>query len=130
MVPEPTHNILWIPLQNPLPIWCSTPLPFTAIHRSASRARKHVYDDTTDAAHRGKSRAFVAHSRPHDDSGVDGFCCCLRRLGLDLFGDPHWDRIVSTADPGGTPPPYRGPVPLPGPAGEDCDQAHRRQPPD
>src|SRR5438552_5920305 len=88
---------------------------------------KHVYDDIRDATDPGDSRAPALHSRPHGDSGADGFCCRLRGLGLDLFGDPHRDRIVSTADPGGTPPPDRGPVSLPGAACQDQDQADCRK---
>src|SRR5882672_815393 len=125
MVPEPTHYILWIPLENPLPIWCSTPLPFAAIHRRASQARKHVYDNARNAGHRG-SRAPTAQSRPNDNAGSDGFCCGLPRLGLYLSGNPHWNRIVSAADPGGTPPHYRGPVPLPYSSQEDRDHSYRR----
>src|SRR5947207_2181399 len=127
MVPEPTHYILWITLDNALPIWCSTLLPFAAIHRSAGPVRKHVDHDVSDAEDRGNPRAPAAHSCSHDNSGSDGFRVCLRRLGLYLFGDPDWNRIVSPTDPGGTPPHYRGPVPLPYSSQEDRDQAHRRQ---
>src|ERR1700682_4006559 len=62
----------------------------------------------------GNGRAPAPHSRPNDNSGSDGFCCRLRRLGLYLSGDPHWDRIVSAADPGGASPHFRGRDSLPG----------------
>src|SRR5229473_755569 len=39
MVLEPTHNILWISSQKALPIWCSTPLSFAAIHKRAGKER-------------------------------------------------------------------------------------------
>src|ERR1700693_4551331 len=127
MVPEPTQYILCITLDNTLPIWCSTLLAFAAIYRNEGPLRKYVYDNTGDAARRGNSRAPPTHSGWHDNTGSDGFRGCLRGLGLYLFGDPHWDRIVSTADPGGAPPHYRGPAPVPYSSPEDGDQAHRRQ---
>src|SRR6266699_1442628 len=40
MVPKTTHNILWIPSENALPIWCSTPFAFATHHRKADREEK------------------------------------------------------------------------------------------
>src|SRR6202045_5295394 len=87
--------------------------------------KKYVHDGTRDAADRGSHRATGAHSRPHDNSGSDGFCCRLCCMGLYLSGNPDWDRIVSATDPGGTPPHYGGLVPLSDPSLEDRDQAYR-----
>src|SRR5260370_6094492 len=88
--------------------------------------KNYAYAGYRYATFGGKSRARAAHSCQYDNFGSDGFCCRLRRLGLYLFGDPHWDRIVSTADPGRVPPHGRGPVPLPDPSQEDRVQAVRR----
>jgi hypothetical protein len=47
--------------------------------------------------------------------------------GALLIGDSHWDRIVSTADPGRAPPHCDGTAPLSNSSQENGDQAYRRQ---
>jgi len=60
----------------------------------------------------GSPAPLAAHSR-RTTTLVLTLCCCLRRLGLDLLRSALGSNRFPTADPGGTPPPYRWPVPLP-----------------
>src|SRR6267154_3620904 len=90
IVPEPSHYILWISGEGPLPIWCSTACVFTAIDKRAGQ-RKNVHSSSRDAKHPRKSGTPGATSWTHDNFGSGGVCGCLRGLGLDVPGDPHWD---------------------------------------